>query len=61
MLAITLVVLFLLLVAWLSCSTHEGAEALLKSAKSDISKAHSALSAEPPNVARAIAFLNRWV
>ena len=61
MLAIALVVLFLLLVGWLSESTRDGAEAVLKSAKSDISKAHTALSAEPPNVERAIAFLNRWV
>lgn len=60
MLAISLVVLFLLLVGWLSESTRDGAEAVLRSAKSDISKAHSALSAEPPDVKRALAFLSRW-
>ena len=64
MLAISLVVLFLLLVGWLSESTRDGAEAVLRSAKSDISKAHSALSAEPhpsKEVKRALAFLSRWV
>ena len=60
-LAPALVVVFLLLIGWLSDSTHEDDKTILKAAKADIARAYDALSANKPDIAKAKVFLGRWV
>ena len=60
-LAPALVVVFLILVGWLSDRTHEDAEKILKAVMADVGRANKALSGDEPDVARAREFLNRWV
>ena len=61
MLAATLVIAFLVLVVWLSSSTRDDAKTVLKAAQADIACAYDSLSKDKPDIARAKAFLGRWV
>ena len=64
MLALALVLGFCLIVSVLNGLTRADAKAQLKALSSDVRRAHNILSADPrPSeaVARALAFLERWI
>ena len=61
MLAAALVIVFLVLIVWLSSSTRDDSKKILESAQADITRAYDSLSKDKPDIARAKAFLGRWV